>query len=64
MEFLDMIPDWVSIILAAVGGFAMVATATPNESDNKLVDKVYKFINVLGANVGKAANDMKDAKPK
>lgn len=43
-------------ILAFVGAFAVLATATPNKTDNKIVDTVLKLVNLFGANFGKAAN--------
>ena len=45
-----------SIITQVVGVAALVATLTPNQSDNKAVDFVLNIINMLGANVGKSKN--------
>jgi len=45
-----------SIITQIVGVAALVATLTPNQSDNKAVDFVLNIINMLGANVGKSKN--------
>ena len=45
-----------SIITQIVGVAALVATLTPNTSDNKAVDFVLNIINMLGANVGKSKN--------
>ena len=47
----------VEILTQGVGVAALVATLTPNESDDKIVSFVLKVVNVLGANVGKASND-------
>jgi len=47
----------VEILTQVVGVAALVATLTPNESDDKIVSFVLKVVNVLGANVGKASND-------
>lgn len=44
-----MTENW-SLILAAVGFFAMVANATPNETDNKVMKIVNTVVNSLGAN--------------
>jgi len=44
------------IVVQVVGVAALVATLTPNESDNKVVDAVLKFVNLLGANFGRATN--------
>jgi|TARA_Y100000310_G_C20548404_1_gene746781 hypothetical protein len=54
-----IIENWealFSAVTSVVGAFAIVATLTPNQTDNELVDKVMKFINFFGANFGKAAN--------
>ena len=45
-----------TIISSAITIFAVVATMTKNESDNKIVEKIYKVINILGLNFGKAKN--------
>ena len=45
-----------SIITQVVGVAALVATLTPNTSDNKAVDFVMNIINMLGANIGKSKN--------
>ena len=47
----------VEILTQVVGVAALVATLTPNESDDKIVSFVLKVVNVLGANVGTASND-------
>tara|TARA_R100000231_G_scaffold91838_1_gene69133 strand:- start:54 stop:230 length:177 start_codon:yes stop_codon:yes gene_type:complete len=54
-----LIENWAAILSALtsiVGGFSILATLTPNEADNMLVDKLMKMINLLGANLGKAKN--------
>tara|TARA_R110002096_G_scaffold332064_1_gene526106 strand:+ start:46 stop:234 length:189 start_codon:yes stop_codon:yes gene_type:complete len=47
----------IDIVTQVVGIAALVATLTPNESDNVVVGFILDFINVLGANVGRASND-------
>tara|TARA_R110000824_G_scaffold149633_3_gene319944 strand:- start:5385 stop:5576 length:192 start_codon:yes stop_codon:yes gene_type:complete len=50
--------DWIlESAMMLVGGFAVVATQTPNQSDNKILQMTLSFINFLGANVGKATNE-------
>ena len=44
-------------LIAVVGGFAMLATLTPNKSDDAIVQRVLDMINFLAANFGKSAND-------
>lgn len=50
-------PAVLQIVLMVVGVFAAIATLTPNKSDNAVVDAIYRVINTLGLNVGKARND-------
>ncbi len=53
---IDNLPSYLEIITQAVGVFALVATLTPNTSDNAIVDFILKLINFGGANVGKSSN--------
>ena len=48
--------DWAQYILLTVGAFAAIATLTPNKTDDKIMQRVLDFINMLGMNFGKAAN--------
>ena len=56
--------DWIianwgqitQIIVSVVGVAAIVATLTPNSSDNKAVDFLLNIVNAVGGNVGKAKN--------
>jgi|32_taG_2_1085360.scaffolds.fasta_scaffold01371_11 hypothetical protein len=57
MEWLtENFSNVVEVVLNLVGAFAVIATMTPNESDNKIVAFVLNVINTLGANFGKASN--------
>ena len=61
MEFLTTLQslDWAAILQAAVsviGAFSVIATMTPNSSDNVISDFLLRLVNVLGANVKNAAN--------
>lgn len=44
------------IVVQVVGIAALVATLTPNESDNQVINGILKVVNLLGANFGKASN--------
>ena len=44
------------IALQVVGIAALVATLTPTENDNKVINLISKLIHTLGANFGKAKN--------
>jgi hypothetical protein len=56
--------DWIStnigavfqILTGLVGIAAVIATMTPNESDNTVIQKLLDIVNLLGANVGNARN--------
>lgn len=55
-----IIANWATVLQIAsglVGVFALIASMTENESDNKWADKLLKVVNFLGANFGKAKND-------
>lgn len=60
MEFFTNAFAWVvtnvETLLQIVGGFALIATQTPNKSDDKIFDVLLKVINFAGGNAGKAAN--------
>ena len=53
---LENVGSLLDIALKLVGAFAVVATLTPNESDNAVADGLMKFINILGGNFGNARN--------
>ena len=61
MDWLSLVtPENIAIALGVVaqvvGSFALIATMTPNKSDDKIVQKIIDVVNILGANVGNAAN--------
>ena len=39
-----------------VGGFAVIASMTPNKSDDRIVQIILDMVNFIGANFGKAKN--------
>jgi len=49
--------DIMKIATSVVGAFAIISTMTPNPSDDKAVNQLYKLINFLGANFGKSRNE-------
>ena len=52
--------NYVAILSAVgsiVGGFAILASLTPNKSDDRIVQMILDVVNFLGANFGKAKND-------
>ena len=60
-EMISFVMDnYTSMISAAagiVGGFAVIASMTPNKSDDRIVQMILDVINFFGANFGKAKND-------
>ena len=48
---------YVELALAVLGLFAIIATITPNEADNKIVQAIYTIVNKLGLNVGRSRNE-------
>ena len=46
----------MEILTSVVGLFALIATLTPNTSDNAIADSLLRAVNTLGANIGRARN--------
>jgi len=46
----------LSAVGGIVGGFAVIASMTPNKSDDRVVQMILDVVNFLGANFGKAKN--------
>ncbi len=55
--FLENGVELVKALGMIIGGFAVLATMTKNESDNTVFNILLKGINFLGANMGRARND-------
>lgn len=55
--------NWMMFIFVLVGAFAVIASITPNSSDNKVADSLWKLVNTLGFNLGSAKNEGSDGKP-
>jgi hypothetical protein len=52
-----MSPEEAAILVTAgVGLASAVATATPNQSDNKILQFIFTLVNILGMNFGQARN--------
>lgn len=43
-------------LLSIVGGFSLIATLTPNKTDDRIAQVLLDAINFVGGNVGKAKN--------
>ena len=53
---LENVGSLFDIALKLVGTFSVIATLTPNESDNAVADGLMKIINMFGGNFGNARN--------
>lgn len=47
---------YIDIGLTVIGAASVIATKTPNKSDDEVMQKVLSVVNILGMNVGKARN--------
>ena len=56
-DFLTKFSKWLPVVFQVVGMFAMVASLTKNETDDKVIGYILKAINLLGFNIGAAKND-------
>lgn len=52
----ESIQNMIEIALKVVGAAALVATVTPNPTDNVILGVAKQVLNVLAANFGKAKN--------
>ena len=46
----------VELLVQIVGVASLIASITPNESDNKVVNFILNIINLLAVNIGNAKN--------
>ncbi len=51
-NILENADSYVMILLAVLGVASAIARVTPNSSDNKVMDMIWKFINKLGLRGG------------
>ncbi len=57
LEFItEKAPELIEAAMMIVGGFAILATMTKNQTDNRILDYILRAINFFGANVGNAKN--------
>ncbi len=47
---------YIELAVQIIGVFAVIATMTANDTDNKIVQFILDLINKLGMNVGNARN--------
>lgn len=46
--------DWFNAITAIIAAAAAVAALTPTPKDDQWISKIYKWIDVIALNIGKA----------
>lgn len=59
MDYTNIILEYGTYITAAIGIATIIVKVTPNETDNKILEYVIKFAEILGLNVvkEKSVND-------
>ncbi len=61
MEVIDQIVSfvgiWFPVVTSVIGTAAVIATKTPNKSDDKIIQTIWDVVNFFGANFGQAKND-------
>ena len=50
------LPAYIEVATQIIGTFAVIATMTPNSSDNAIADFLAKVVNFLAGNFGKSTN--------
>jgi len=56
MELVGLLSENWPVLLSGIGFFSLLATVTPNKTDDEIMGWVLKAVNFLGANLGKATN--------
>ena len=52
--FLASIPDWIEALSLIVAAASLIAATTPTPKDNTIVAAIYKVVDFLAINFGKA----------
>lgn len=53
---------WLQVITSVIGTFSLIAAITPTQRDDRIVGKLMKVVDFLGANFGAAKNKTGDKK--
>lgn len=53
---------WLQVITSVIGTFSVIAAVTPTQRDDRIVGKLMKVVDFLGANFGAAKNKNGDKK--
>ena len=60
IDLINQAPDWVAAVTAIFMGVKMFTALTPSTTDNEVVDKILKFLNIIALNVFKDKNEDSD----
>lgn len=55
-EFLNELPVWVVAVTTAVTGATAITALTPTKTDDKIINTVLGFLNLIAGNVAKNKN--------
>lgn len=55
-QIAELVPNWVEVVTLAVALAGAIATATPTNTDNKILNALLGLVNAIGLNFGKAKN--------
>lgn len=55
-EWAEKVILWMQILTSLVGTFGLIAAATPTKRDDRVLGKLLKVVDFLGANIGAAKN--------
>tara|TARA_B100000745_G_C19838194_1_gene277738 strand:+ start:259 stop:438 length:180 start_codon:yes stop_codon:yes gene_type:complete len=53
-SLLASIPDWIEALSLIVAAASLIAATTPTPKDNSIVASIYKVVDFLAINFGKA----------
>lgn len=55
-EFFDAFPVWLQAVMGVVTAATAVTALTPSKADDKALNAVLRFLNILAGNIGKNKN--------
>lgn len=59
-EFFETFPAWLSAFTALVTAATGITILTPNKTDDKVLNAILNFLNLLAGNFGKNKNSKKE----
>jgi len=55
-EFMNNAGDWILALTAVVTAATAITALTPTKTDDKIINKILRVLNILAGNVGKNKN--------